>query len=240
YGCTEEVIICCTDENANFDSEPPQVEVMMDDENWIDGSYVSNTPLLLALCSDDQGINTTGLGVGRDLTAVLNNERDEPIILNNFYKTEKGSYNTGRIEYPMNELAPGMYTLEVKIWDVTNNSATDQTTFIVADDAKLALEGVLNFPNPFTESTTFRFNHNLAGEEIVADVLIYDQRGQRVKHLREDFTPTSAISDDITWDGTTDTGNPITSGVYVYKLRLTVKATGEEIGASNRLVYIRQ
>ena len=240
YGCTDDVVICCTDENAQFDSDPPVVDVNMDDANWIDGSIVSSEPLLLAFCSDDQGINTTGLGIGRELTAVLNNDESQPIILNNYYQADKNSYNSGRIAYPMDELAPGTYTLRVKVWDVTNNSATDETTFIVADNAALALEGVLNYPNPFSETTTFRFNHNLAGQDLELDIKIRDQTGRLVKNIRQDYTPTSAIADDITWDGRRDDGNAISSGVYVYTIQLKVKATGETVSGDSKMVYIRQ
>lgn len=239
FGCTEEVIICCTDPNASLDDNPPQVQVYINDYDWKDGAITGNSPTLLAVANDDRGINTTGLGVGRELTAVLNDDAGNPYILNDYFRSELNNARAGVIEFPLDELPAGTYTVRVKVWDVTNKSGTGETTFIVADDAALALQEVLNYPNPFTNETTFSFQHNRAGEELDVAVRVYNRAGQQIVTLRERFTATGNVQNTITWDGRTANGAQISGGLYFYELVVKVPATGEELSQTKRLVYLR-
>ena len=38
------------------------------------------------------------------------------------------------------------------------------TEFLVASDTEVTLDYVLNYPNPFTTSTSFQFEHNLKNQ----------------------------------------------------------------------------
>ncbi|MCZ2356482.1 MAG: type IX secretion system sortase PorU [Bacteroidia bacterium] len=237
-GCTSNVIVCCTDSMAGKPDNPPTVKLMIDSEKWIDGSIVNENPTLIADVSDDLGINTSGLGVGRELTAVLN-AADNPIVLNEYYQAKKDSYREGTIRYRFKELPQGEYQLNVKVWDVSNHSGTAETRFIVADDASLALEHIFNYPNPFTTNTTFFFNHNQAGHWLDAQIRIYSISGKLVKSLRQTFYGESSISCSIDWDGLDDFGQRIGRGVYVYEVTVRVKDTGKQISKFEKLVLLR-
>ena len=67
------------------------------------------------------------------------------------------------------------------------------------------------YPNPFETSTTIRILGNTPSNN--ASVSIYDYRGRLVKELVKGTTFSSDIL--LNWDGTNQSGNSVSSGVYI-------------------------
>jgi hypothetical protein len=241
-GCYDNLYVGGTDANALVDTEGPEVALYINDSLWREGNITSQNPDLFAIVSDENGINTTGTGIGHEISAVLDDNDDEVFILNDYYIADPGNYRRGQVRYPLENLAPGRHTLRIRVWDVANNASEDETTFIVADNAQLALEEVLNYPNPFNPdegSTTFRINHNLDGQPVRMEVEIFAQDGRIISQLNQEITPGGNLTQSLAWDGTTAGGAPIASGVYIYRVRLINLNTGQEAYQSRRLVVIR-
>ena len=93
---------------------------------------------------------------------------------------------------------------------------------MVATSESLALENVLNYPNPFTDNTCFQFDHNLAGQELEIQVLIFTVSGRLVKTIDQILVSDGAIRQDdcIAWDGKDDYGDRLARGVYLYKVKV--------------------
>jgi len=72
-----------------------------------------------------------------------------------------------------------------------------------------------NYPNPFNSSTVISF-----GLAALSDVKlkIYDALGQEVKKLISEKRLPGFYS--IEWDGDNDDGNPVSSGIYYYRLKV--------------------
>ena len=70
-----------------------------------------------------------------------------------------------------------------------------------------------NYPNPFNPETTISFN--LTAED--AELSIYNIKGQKVKSFLINSSTHTPINS-IVWNGTDDNNNPVTSGIYFYKL----------------------
>lgn len=70
-----------------------------------------------------------------------------------------------------------------------------------------------NYPNPFNHSTTIRFT--LPAEDFV-DLSIFDASGKEVRFLLQ----TNRTAGDFTtmWDGLDNTGNVVSSGIYIIRL----------------------
>ncbi|MFC7666002.1 hypothetical protein ACFQT0_00030 [Hymenobacter humi] len=147
------------------DTIPPVINLFMDSESFAFGGLTGQNTTLLANLSDDSGINTTGAGIGHDITAVLDNDPNKLLVLNDRYVSNVGDFRAGKVNTLFKDLAPGPHSLRLKAWDTYNNSAEREIEFVVARDEKLALTHVLNYPNPFANSTTFFFDHNQAGSE---------------------------------------------------------------------------
>lgn len=88
----------------------------------------------------------------------------------------------------------------------------------VGTDNVLNLETKLlgNYPNPFNPSTTISFT--LATEDTEnTELVIYNLKGQEVKTF-SNLQITNSPNQQIVWNGTDQTGKPVSSGVYFYKL----------------------
>ena len=72
---------------------------------------------------------------------------------------------------------------------------------------------VSNYPNPFNPETTIAMNIPSDG---YASLKVYNIKGQLVNTLINGFM--TAGTNYVTWNGTDDKSNPVTSGIYFYKL----------------------
>jgi gingipain R len=74
-----------------------------------------------------------------------------------------------------------------------------------------------NYPNPFNPTTTISFNiSNEQNEQ--AELAIYNLRGQKVKTFLINSSTDQPINS-VTWNGEDDSGKPVSSGIYFYKLK---------------------
>jgi len=72
-----------------------------------------------------------------------------------------------------------------------------------------------NYPNPFNPTTTISFSSTMSTEN--TELSIYNLKGQKVKQLVSDKF--SAGQHSIVWNGNDDSGKPVSSGIYFYKLK---------------------
>ncbi len=227
-GYYDGIVIGGTFSGALADDEGPVVDVFMNTEDFVFGGLTNDKPVLLVKMKDDNGINVVGNSIGHDLEGVLDNNTQSTYLLNDFYEAELDDYTRGTVRYPLAKLAEGRHTFKVKAWDVANNSAEGYTEFIVAASEKIALEHVLNYPNPFTDQTCFQFDHNMAGQELDVLIQIYTISGRLVKSLQQSMFSDGAmrLGDCITWDGKDDYGDRLARGVYLYKVKVRTQTSG--------------
>ena len=200
------------------DSKGPEIELYMNDENFVNGGTVNTAPTLLVKLKDDYGINTTGNGIGHDLIAVIDGK--EQTVLNNYYEAERDSFNRGIVRYPYEKLAAGTHTVKVRAWDILNNASESELEFVVVNDEGPVLDHVLNYPNPFTTSTSFFFEHNLPGTELDILITIYTISGKVVKTINTQQVTEGFRSQPIPWDGRDDFGDRLGRGTYLYRLKV--------------------
>ncbi len=237
-GYSNDIVVGGSSDTAKTYGNGPKVNVYMDDQKFVYGGVTTANPLLLVELQDPGGINTAGSGVGHNMTAVLDNNNQNPIILNNYYQTAVDNYTQGEVRYPFTNLALGNHTLTVKAWDIYDQSTTATTEFVVTNNAKLALNHVFNYPNPFTTHTEFMFEHNMPCGELNVSIQIYSVSGKLVKNIVQQVQTTGFRVDGIVWDGLDDYGSPIGKGVYVYKL--TVRdPNGDVANKFEKLVVLR-
>ena len=85
-----------------------------------------------------------------------------------------------------------------------------------------------NYPNPFNPSTTIPFTvpAMATGDRAQVDITVYDLLGQRVRTLANGgFEPGVYRA---SWDGRDDHGDPVASGVYLYRLRAGEQALSQK------------
>ncbi|MDP9229498.1 MAG: T9SS type A sorting domain-containing protein, partial [Bacteroidota bacterium] len=113
--------------------------------------------------------------------------------------------------------------IRIKAWDVLNNSNEFVLEFTVAKNDELVLSHVLNYPNPFTTKTQFWFEHNQPGQDLQVKVQIFTLTGKVIKTLSQTINTQGNRSNELEWNGRDEYGDKIGKGVYLYKLKITVR-----------------
>lgn len=236
-GFIENLSIGNRDPNAVDDGEGPELSIFMNDENFVNGGFTNNTPILIASVFDKDGINTVGNGIGHDITAVIDGNTANAVILNDYYESDLNTYRSGRIQYQLDELEPGNHNIKIKVWDVHNNSSEQDIDFVVAENEEFAIRRVLNYPNPFTTNTEFFFEHNQSASFLNVLIQVYSVSGKLVKTINTVSNTDGFRNEPIEWDGRDDFGDRLATGVYVYKISVRNPA-GEQVQKIEKLVIL--
>jgi hypothetical protein len=105
----------------------------------------------------------------------------------------------------LNEYTVGLYATDIKIYDTGIGAYNNK---VVKTDFQLN-----NYPNPFNPTTTIEFN---LPEETIVSLNIYNIKGQKVRTLVNEQK--QAGKHTTVWNGENNSGKPVSSGVYFYKL----------------------
>ena len=72
-----------------------------------------------------------------------------------------------------------------------------------------------NYPNPFNPNTIINYQVQLSGD---IELSIFDIKGRKIRKLVNEQKPVGDYQ--IKWDGTNDSGAPLSSGQYFYQLKV--------------------
>lgn len=232
------LIIGGFDDQATDDLTGPTINLFMNNVYFRDGGITDENPVLLALVTDESGINTVGNGIGHDIIAVMDENNDELKVLNDYYRADLNTYQSGVITYPYFNLPEGKHQIRLKVWDAFNNSSEAIIHFVVKNGENMTLEDPLNYPNPFSDKTWFTYELNHHSEKMEVDILIFNTIGQMVRSISRVVYANGYRPEPIEWDGRDQNGALLCGGLYVYRIRVRAEngATSEN---SNKLVIIR-
>jgi hypothetical protein len=233
----EEIVIGGVNPNADFDKVGPQLELYLNDEDFVDGGYTDANPIFYANLFDESGLNTASSSIGHDMTLIMDDDTDNMIFLNDDYEAELDNYKAGKVSYQLNDLEDGVHRLTFKAWDTYNNSNEESLSFIVADNSKVVIDHILNYPNPFTTNTAFYFDHNQAGRTLDVSIDIMTVSGKLVRSIKQSGYQKGNHYGPITWNGRDEFEDRIGRGVYVYRISVTNDA-GETVSEFEKLVLL--
>jgi hypothetical protein len=223
---------------AQEDNTPPQIRLFMDDESFVSGGLTDQHPVLLARLFDANGINTTGIGIGHDLTATLDGDKTNTMVLNDYYTADRDNFQSGLVRFPLQNLAVGWHEISFKAWDTHNNAAEARIRFQVTNGRKIIMNGTKAFPNPFTDHTTFQFDHNRVNEALDIQIHIFTVTGRIVKRINTSRPANDMQLPRVSWDGRDEAGKPVSAGIYLYRITLRSTSDGKQIQNFNRLIKL--
>ncbi len=235
-GYYTDVVIGGSVEQAVSDNQGPDISLYMNDLRFRSGGATDPNARLLAIVSDENGINTIGNGIGHDITAVLDGNTAEPYILNDFYESDINTSKSGTIWFPFSMLSAGEHTLTVKVWDIFNNSSESEIKFVVYPSEEFVITNSYSFPNPFVGFTDIVFEHNQQNVEFATRVEIYSLSGQLIRVIEENAPQKGSVSNPVRWDGLGPNGSAVTSGIYLYNLIVST-SNGLNAQTSGKIVY---
>ncbi len=218
------------------DNQGPKISLYMNNLRFRDGGITDQNARLLAIVSDENGINTIGNGIGHDITAVLDDNYADPYILNDFYESDINTFKSGYIWFPFSMLAPGDHTIIVKVWDVFNNSSESEIHFTVHSSGDFVISNTYNYPNPFNDYTDIVFEHNQQNVEFAIHAEIYSMSGKLVRVIEQTSMQSGSVSTPVRWDGYGQQGSKVPAGIYVYNL-IVRTSNGLFSRTSGKLIY---
>lgn len=217
------------------DTIPPTLGLYFDSPGFRPGDTVSPTSVLYVQVSDSNGVNLTG-STGHGITITVDDQ--SPIDLTQAFNYNLDSWTVGRAQYQFapGQLTPGAHSVQAIAWDAANNPNTAQTTFSVVSVGQLAVNDVLNYPNPMRNSTRFTFT---LSEPAQVSIRIYTVAGRLVKDIEGINGNASFNYSDplLTWDGRDERGDPVSNGVYLYKV--TASGAGAKAEKIGKLMVLR-
>ncbi len=237
-GYYENIIIGGSGSAQQTDHTGPQILLYLNDRNFRSGGVTDNNPYLLAFLSDETAINTSGVGIGHNIVAILDNQTTNPIFLNNFYEPDVNTLKSGSLKFPLFGLSQGKHTLSLKAWDIYNNSSEATIEFEVVMPENLAIGVARCFPNPFQSEINITVEHNQQGKLLHTTAFIYSMKGEMVRHIEHSGYAMGTLSDPIIWDGKTDQGNQAAAGIYACKI-IVASSTGQKGQTWAKIVYIK-
>ncbi len=235
-GYDESAIVGGINTNAPSDNEGPAVELFLNNENFVNGGITDATPVLLAKVFDENGVNMVGNGIGHNIEFWID-DASESVVLNDYYEADVDTYQSGQVRFQLNELTAGQHTIKFKVWDVYNNSSEQTIDFTVVEEEEVAINHLLNYPNPFTTHTEFSFEHNQICDYLDVQIQIFTISGKLVKSIRERVLSDGFRVGGITWNGRDEFGEKIGIGTYVYKVTVQNEA-GEQTEKYEKLFIL--
>jgi len=199
------------------------------------GNVIKSGERLDIALADSSGINLTG-GLGHGITLQIDGNAASLINLTGLFQYNQDDYTSGAINYDLDSLEAGLHAFKFKAWDNANNSSTLEFTAEIVTSSALAIQDLLNYPNPMSEKTSFSFSLTQSVEKFSLE--IYTLSGRKINSF-DRLALAPAYYNDIVWDGRDAYGDRVATGVYLYKATAvsTVGNTVEEFG---KVVLINQ
>jgi hypothetical protein len=219
------------------DNEGPEIKLYLNDTLFRNGGITDNNPRLLAIITDKGGINTSGAGIGHDLTGFLDNESNRSFLLNSYFENDFNNYVRGRINYGLSGLSEGNHSVTVKAWDNFNNSSEKTISFRVVTGEKLMLRNLINYPNPFLIETNISLEHNRPDNELDVTIDIFSIDGRIIKIIKTKVVTTGYTLPTIVWDGNDEGGRKVGKGMYPYTVTV-ITGKGETARVSGRMIIL--
>jgi len=91
-----------------------------------------------------------------------------------------------------------------------------------------------NYPNPFNPTTTIKYS---LPKESSVELKIYDMMGSEIRTFNLTAQPSGY--DEITWDGKNENGNPVSSGIYIYRIKFNEVGSMQFIVKSAKLILTK-
>ena len=207
------------------DFEGPEISL-----SWSDGH-------LLAELHDPQGICHYNSMLGRDMVLSVESKYSyNSLIVNDYFEQTIDDFTSGKVKMDLDLTDDGANVISLKAWDTHDNSNTASITVnIVGNESVKTMHDVVNYPNPFSESTCFTIDYDKKDVTVDVSIHIFDVTGRVVNTL--EYKDLNVFDLKMYWDGRDAAGRRLPAGVYVYKVYLK-DTDGNESNTSQRMIIL--
>ena len=233
-GAYEDFLVGGSSSISYQDEIGPSVSLFMNSTDFKERQVINSSPVFYAYLSDESGINASGAGIGHDITLTLQDSQ-EPIILNQYFTYAMNSYTSGVVEYQLENLPDGRYSLTFKAWDMLNNSTTKTVEFEVKNGVEVNLENLVVYPNPAVEEIFFCVKHDHPRNLLKYKLLVFDLAGRLMYETKTEEHKGGGTFV-FSWDLKDNTGVKMRNGTYLAKVLLS--SDGENFAEETKKIVI--
>jgi hypothetical protein len=218
-----------------LDTIGPRINAFINDTNFTNNSWVSDKANLIIQLKDSSGIQSSGNSLGHDLLFIVDDDVQNPFVLNNYFMADINTYQSGTIVYSLPKLSIGRHQLVIKAWDLLGNLSKDTLWFIVPAQEVLKAKDLVNKPNPMVHFTQFSFDVNIQDPNLQTEFSLRNLNGQL---LVNKVLPVVQNANKwvMNWDGRDQSGATIPPGFYFYTI--TIKSGQQSFVLSNKLMKL--
>lgn len=230
-GSTDKLYVYGYDEDASEDSEGPVIESFGINTSESGANVMTDpNPTVLAVFSDDSGINISDAGIGHQMTLILDSDKEYE-DLSNFFTPDPETSGKGSIAYPLTNLEPGEHTLRLTVWDNANNSTSAELAFSVGINLQPDLTDLSLLYHRESDQLSIKASVDRAMTKMGYSIECFDLSGREVWKVNSTSNTGSGSCVQHTWDLRDSNGDRVPRGIYIIKA--TVE-TEEGIKSSER------
>ena len=236
-GVDRRIYVYGSDPDAEEDNEAPEIETMyLNHPSFRDGKRVNPSPMLIARVSDNRAINLSTSGVGHQMTLTLDGGQTFTDVANYYTPFSDGTPG-GDIAYPFDNLAPGLHTLRLHVWDTAPNAAEAELSFTVEAELAPAIHEVYTDANPARDHANFYVTHDRPDQSLTVTIEVYDLMGRPVWSNTRKGRSDMFQSAPVAWD-LRNTAGRVPRGLYLYRAIVTDDSSGDKTATASRRLAV--
>jgi hypothetical protein len=202
----------------NEDHDSPWIEIQVENQPFIEGSFIPSTPMMSAVIQDESGVD---IQTGK-ISIYFDDILQDPSIMV-LPDSTRDPVNITVTFRP--ELTPGEHTIRMSATDVNGNTGTSETIrFRVGSQLEIQYLG--NHPNPFRRQTIFVYVLTDVARKV--SLKIYTVSGKLIRTF-EGYEMASPDYHEVVWDGNDEWGEEVANGVYFFRLKAEGNKKNQEI-----------
>ncbi len=215
------------------DTAEPRIQVSYDGKQIIQHDYVSQNPIIHIKVFDNNPADISSdtsrfhLLLDGERIRFSNNESTVQLVP---VSNDEDSLLQAYLQFTP-RLTDGQHTLEVFVKDASDNPVYHRDDFQVISELKIL--DVLNYPNPFAESTNFTFYLTQPADDVV--MKFFTTSGRLFQRI--ELFGVGAGYQQVYWDGRDMDGDRLANGVYLYKI--IVKSNNTQVEQIKKFVVMR-
>lgn len=225
HGTFERFLYASSDTIPANSGEGPKIGMFINSDRFQSGDDVNPTPYVYIVINDSDGINTSELGLGHNISLCVDGIESQTYNLSPYFSFLQGSSTTGTITYTIPELSEGRHKIYVTAFDIYNNPSTVMVECNVVPGLGPKIFDV-NLTGFYNDIAMLAITSDRPETDITISIDLF---GTDCKHL---FGMTDVVTSEMNglcnynWNIGATIGT-LKPGIYVMKLRIAT-ADGSE------------
>ena len=206
---------------------------------FVSGGIVGPSPTLYADITDDFGIAVGSTNPAAGIELVIDNDLNNPHSMNSYFAFNLGSYNSGLLTYPLQEITSGTHQAMLRVWDVNGNTTTQSIAFTISASGNehFSLSAT---KNPARQSTFLICNLSSEKREAGGTITFeaYNISGGKVWQSQSFAVAPGSAGATTLWSLTDSSGRRLPAGLYLYRALIRTADGKTEESKAQKLVIL--